>query len=131
NGEEPKDKTLYEIASLTKTFTGTMLAFAIVENKVNIDDDIRRYLKDSFPNLEYEGHPITFRHLVTHQSGLPNMFPNHKALFENPNWDELPFKINDVQKDFSKNEFFSELSKVNLSAKPGTGLNYSNVGANL
>jgi CubicO group peptidase (beta-lactamase class C family) len=131
NGEEPKDNTLYEIASLTKTFTGTLLAFAIVEKKVTIDDDIRLYLKDSFPNLEYEGYPITFRHLVTHQSGLPNMFPNHPELFENPNWDELPFRINDLQEDFSKDDFFSALSKVKLAAIPGTGLNYSNVGANL
>lgn len=131
NGEEPKDKTLYEIASLTKTFTGTLLAFAIVEKKITIDDDIRLYLKDSFPNLEYEGNPITFRHLVTHQSGLPYMFPNHPELFEHPNWDELPFKINDLQKDFSKDNFFRELSKVNLAARPGTGLTYSNVGANL
>ena len=131
NGEDPNDKTLYEVASLTKTFTGTLLALAIVENKVKIDDDIRLYLNDSFPNLEYEGYPITFSHLVTHQSGLPHMFPNSPQLFENPNWDELPFKINDLQKDFSKADFFRELSNVNLTTKPGTGLNYSNAGANL
>ncbi len=107
------------------------MAYALEENKVTIDDDIRLYLKDSFPNLEYEGYPITFRHLVTHQSGLPNMFPNNPELFENPNWDELPFKINDLQEDFSKDDFFKELSKVSLATIPGTGLNYSNVGANL
>jgi CubicO group peptidase (beta-lactamase class C family) len=107
------------------------LASAIVENKVKIDDDIRLYLNDSFPNLEYEGYPITFRHLVTHQSGLPHMFPNSPQLFENPNWDELPFKINDLQKDFSKADFFRELSNVNLTVKPGNGLTYSNARANL
>lgn len=131
NGEVPNAKTLYEVASLTKTFTGTLLASAIVENKVKIDDDIRLYLNDSFPNLEYEGYSITFRHLVTHQSGLPHMFPNSPQLFENPNWDELPFKINDLQKDFSKADFFRELSNVNLTVKPGNGLTYSNAGANL
>jgi CubicO group peptidase (beta-lactamase class C family) len=131
NGEEPNGNTLYEIASLTKTFTGTLLAFALVEKKITIDDDIRLHLKDSFPNLEYEGYPITVRHLVTHQSGLPHMFPNHPELFEYPNWDELPFKINELQGDFSKEDFFRELSMVNLDSKPGTGLNYSNVGANL
>jgi CubicO group peptidase (beta-lactamase class C family) len=59
------------------------------------------------------------------------MFPNSPQLFENPNWDELPFKINDLQKDFSKADFFRELSNVNLTVKPGNGLTYSNAGANL
>ncbi len=63
---QPTDETLYEVASLTKTFTGTLLAQAIVENKVGLDDDIRTVLEGDFPNLEYEGNPITFRHLVTH-----------------------------------------------------------------
>lgn len=131
DGREPSRSTLYEIASLTKTFTGTLLAFAIVEKRVRIDDDIRLYLQDSFPNLVYEGHPITFRHLVTHQSGLPNMFPNVPDLFAEPNWDELPSRINELQQGFSKEDFFKALSKTRLDTLPGAGFNYSNAGANL
>jgi len=51
NGKTPTDETLYEIASITKTFTGTLLAQAIIEEKVNIDDDVCMYLPSSFPNL--------------------------------------------------------------------------------
>jgi len=131
NGDSPTDETLYEIASLTKTFTGTLLAYAIDEGKVNIDDDIRKYLSDSLPNLEYENQPITFRHLVTHQSGLPNMIPNQKGLFSNPNWDKLPFEINKLQEGLSRKDFFDELKAVEIDTFPGVGFNYSNAGANL
>ena len=84
NGKSPNDQTLYEIASLTKTFAGTLLAQAINDNKLKLDDDIRNYLPDSFPNLSYEDHPITFRHLLTHESGLPTIFPPKPDLFDQP-----------------------------------------------
>ena len=109
NAESPTDETLYEIASITKTFTGTLLAHAIHDNKVQLDEDIRKYLNGSFPNLAYNNQPITFHHLVTHQSGLPNMFPDVKGLFDNPDWDKLPFRINELQKDYSKEDFFEAL----------------------
>ncbi len=129
NGKSPNDRTTYEIASLTKTFTGTLLANAIFENKVNLDDDIRKFLPGKYPNLEFEGQPITFRHLVTHQSGLPNMFPNKMEIFNNANWDKLPFEINELQKGYTKSKFFNDLSIVKLDTLPGTKFMYSNVGA--
>lgn len=131
NNEIPTDSTLYEIASLTKTFTGTLLAKAILDEKVKVDDDIRKHLPETFPNLECNGRPIKFRHLVTHTSGLPNMFPDKPEIFDNSNWDELPFVINDLQKGFSKSQFISELRKVRLDTMPGFRFAYSNVGANL
>lgn len=129
NGKPPNDRTIYEIASLTKTFTGTLLAHAIVENKVKLDDDIRKFFPGKYPNLEFGGQPITFRHIVTHQSGLPNMFPNKMEIFNNANWDKLPFEINELQKDYTKSKFFNDLSIVKLDTLPGTKFIYSNVGA--
>ena len=131
NGERPNDQTLYEIASLTKTFTGTLLAKAILDKKVGLDEDIRKYLPESYPNLEFNGQPITFRNLVTHTSGLPNMFPNRPEIFENPNWDNLPFKINELQAGFSKKQFLTALHKVKLDTVSGHKFSYSNAGANL
>ncbi|GJM29449.1 MAG: hypothetical protein DHS20C17_20840 [Cyclobacteriaceae bacterium] len=131
NGKSPTDETVYEIASITKTFTGTLLAHALVERKVKIDDDIRKYLSDSFPELQYEGYPITFQHLVTHQSGLPNMFPEIDGLFDNPDWDTLPYEINRLQRDFSREQFFEALRSIKLDTIPGYRFAYSNAGANL
>src|SRR5438128_132254 len=42
--DTPTDKTIYEIASITKSFTGILLAHAILENKIGLDDDVRKYL---------------------------------------------------------------------------------------
>lgn len=131
NGKNPNDLTLYEIASLTKTFTGTLLAKAILDKKVRLDDDIRKHLPESYPNLEFNGQPITFRNLATHTSGIPNMFPNKPEIFKNPNWDELPFQINELQAGFSKKQFLEELHKVKLDTVSGHKFSYSNAGANL
>lgn len=131
NGKSPNEQTLYEIASLTKTFTGTLLAQAILDKKVVIDDDIREYLIEGYPNLEFNGEPITFRTLVTHTSGLPNMFPNRPEIFESQNWDEIPYAINELQTGFTRKQFLEELNKVKLDTIPGYKFNYSNAGANL
>ncbi|MBV6652382.1 MAG: serine hydrolase [Mameliella sp.] len=40
NGEQPDDNTLFEIASITKTFTGLLLSHALEENKIALMDSI-------------------------------------------------------------------------------------------
>jgi serine-type D-Ala-D-Ala carboxypeptidase/endopeptidase len=127
----PADKTLYEIGSISKTFTGTLLAQAVKDKKVKIDDDIRLYLDNSYPNLAYEGHPIRLSHLVSHISGLPNFLPDIPSLFENTNFDSLPFVITRIQKRYSKQQFLNDLHKVKLDTIPGYDFRYSNAGAQL
>lgn len=127
----PNDETLYEIASLTKTFAGTLLAQAIVEGKVNIQDDIRQYLDGDFPNLSYEGQPITFAHLVTHNSRLPFLFPHTPDLFEESDNEKIVTRINALTQNLSKETFLAELAKYQLDTLPGSGFSYSNAGANL
>jgi CubicO group peptidase (beta-lactamase class C family) len=66
----PNDNTFYEIGSITKTFTGTLLAQAILDKKIQLDDDIRLHLPEKYPDLEFKGQPILIRHLANHTSGL-------------------------------------------------------------
>jgi serine-type D-Ala-D-Ala carboxypeptidase/endopeptidase len=54
NKQLPNRETIYEIGSITKTFTGVLLGKAILDKKIGLDDDIRKYLKDPFPNLSYQ-----------------------------------------------------------------------------
>ncbi|MEL6256134.1 MAG: serine hydrolase domain-containing protein [Bacteroidota bacterium] len=131
NGEKPNKESLYEIASITKTFTGTLAARAVLDKKLELDADIRNYLPGVFPNLEYEGTPITVRNLLTHQGGIPLMFPDQAELFDNPDFNTLPTALNKLQKNFSKADFFDELAKVRLDTLPGINFAYSNAGANL
>lgn len=130
-GDAPHEETLYEIASITKTFTGTLLAKAIVNHKVKLEDDIRTFIPGDYSNLAYQGNPITLKNLATHRGRIPLMFPNKPEIFENPNHDTLPFIINDLQKNYTKEDFFKELTLVNVDTIPGSKFGYSNAGANL
>jgi D-alanyl-D-alanine-carboxypeptidase/D-alanyl-D-alanine-endopeptidase len=69
----PDNSKLFEIGSLTKTFTGLLVAQAIVEGKIRLNDDVRHYLPGSYPNLQYlGGEPIKVGYLLTHTAQLPN-----------------------------------------------------------
>ncbi|NOS92917.1 MAG: beta-lactamase family protein, partial [Cyclobacteriaceae bacterium] len=131
DGTKPNNTNYFEIASLTKTFTGLLLAQAIHDKKINLDDDVRKYIVGDFSNLQYKGNPITFRNLATHMGGLPYTFPNKPEIFVNPDYDKLPFVIDSLERGFTKSDFFRELAKVKLDTVPGIRFNYSNVGANL
>src|SRR4051812_44031938 len=56
--------TLYEIASVTKTFTGALAARAVTDRRMTLDADFRTYLPAPYPNLERNGRPITLRTLA-------------------------------------------------------------------
>ncbi|HAS40332.1 MAG TPA: serine hydrolase [Microscillaceae bacterium] len=103
-GIPPNDSTIYELASVTKTFLGTLAAKAVLEQKIKLQDDIRKYLPQPYPNLAFEQSPITIQHLLTHTSGFPN-FP--------PDGD-------------SKAGFWEGLKQLNIKDKPGSRYRYSN-----
>ena len=129
-GNKPNDSTIYEIASLTKTFTGTLLAKAELDGKLNLDDDIRKYLKGDFPNLEFERKPITIKDIATHTSRLPRELPNSDDLWANSN-DSLPYRLNELARGYTKEMFYEDLKKAKLDTLPGYKYAYSNVGPEL
>lgn len=69
--ELPPVEHTYEIGSLTKTFTASLLCKAISEGKVELDATIDRYL--DLPEQDY--YP-TLRRLVTHTSGYSPYYLN-------------------------------------------------------
>lgn len=127
----PSDSTLYEIGSITKTITGVLLAKAVVDKKVSLHDDVRKYLDGHYPNLEYRGHPVRLSHLLNHSSGLPRMLPDKPHLFENPDYDSLPFVLTSIERGYSKQQFFEDLREVTIDTIPGIKLRYSNAAAQL
>jgi CubicO group peptidase (beta-lactamase class C family) len=127
----PSDKTLYEIGSITKTMTGTLLAQAVIDKKAGLQDDIRKYLDSPYTNLEYNGHAIQLVHLLNHSSGLPFMLPDTSELFRDPDYDSLPFILDSIEKDYTKQQFFKDLKKVKIDTIPGIKLKYSNAAAQL
>ncbi len=130
-GNTPTDETIYEIGSVTKTMTGYLVAKAVLEQKISISDDVRRYLDGDFPNLVYNDKPITIQQLMTHTSGLPMFLPTTmNGLFEQGG-ENVPTTYFDLEKSYNKDRFFKDLKEVDLTYEPGTVYSYSNAGAEL
>lgn len=129
----PTDRTRYAIASISKTFTGLLLAKAVQEKKLNLDDDVRKYLDGDYSNLEFHGEPIRLWQLINHTSGLPNSLPEGSQAAFRPDQD---FFIASPQEQatldqYSGNDFLRDLSHVKLTRKPGPQFSYSNAAAQL
>ena len=127
----PTDKTLYPIASITKTFTGTLLAQAEMEGKLKLDDDIRLYLDGDYPNLEVDGRPIHIADLVDHRSGLPFFIPDRPETQPVPGDTPWLTRVDAIAKIYSRADFYADLHQVKLAGKPGEVVHYSNAGAML
>ena len=65
--------TIFEIGSITKTLTATLLAGMVAEGEVAADDPIDRFLPRAARPGAYRGRRITLRDLATHTSGLPRL----------------------------------------------------------
>lgn len=69
--EAPAD-ALFEIGSITKTMTATLLASLVVDGRLGLDDPIGRRL-DAGDQAD-----VTLLELATHRSGLPRLAPTHR-----------------------------------------------------
>lgn len=69
NREKKVEHTLntkFQLASLSKQFTAIAVLMLYEENKIKLDDDVRKFI----PQFPYEN--INVRMLLTHRSGLPD-----------------------------------------------------------
>lgn len=126
----PDSNTIYEIGSISKTFTGLLLAQAIIDRKINLQDDIRKYLVGSYPNLEYQGRPIKIIQLANHTSGLPSFLPDRPDIFKQTA-DSVPFLLADLHRNYTKGQFLKDLHNVKIDTVPGFNYHYSNAAAQL
>jgi CubicO group peptidase (beta-lactamase class C family) len=103
NGMElPQEEYIYEIGSITKTFTTSLLCKAISEERINFDDSIGNYLplrnKDYYP---------TIRRVVTHTSGYKGYY------FEKPMISNFLHNQNDFN-GISEEMLLERLEKISL-----------------
>ncbi|SHM71048.1 CubicO group peptidase, beta-lactamase class C family [Chryseobacterium carnipullorum] len=129
-GNKADDNTYFEIASVTKLFTGQLLAQAVLENKINLEDDIRKYLKESYPNLEYNGTSIKIKDLISYKTALPRNLPDDTEIRKTMSG-ETPFQYNTLGENYTKDHFKQDLQKVKLDTIPGTKYAYSNLSLEL
>lgn len=128
----PNDTTLYEIGSLSKTMAGTLMARAVLEGRVGLEDDVRTFLQGDYPNLQYQGQPIRVRHLLSHTSGLPNMLPEKaNTVLEDFSDHRVPGELNALYAHYGKPDFLRDLHAVQIPRMPGNEYAYSSAGTEL
>lgn len=111
----PTAQSIYEIGSITKTFTGLLVAHAVQEGKMDYQADIRKYLPDGFGNLQYpNGAPVKLIYLLAHVSKFPNSFK------EDPN-----------SAGFTEDDFLKNIREIKLDSLKGFKYAYSNIGYQL
>ena len=114
NSTKVNGNTIFDTASITKTFTTTLLADMVKQGLVNLDDPIEKYIPTTVKVPTYNRHKITLEDLATHTSGLPD-FPagwirNHT---------------------YTTQQAYNFLSNTQLQSEPGTKANYSDFGMGL
>jgi len=119
-GQLPNENSLFEIGSITKTFTATLLAYYVNEGKVKLSDPITKYLPDSVASNPELGE-ITLLDLINHTSGLA-VQPDNLDLVTDP---QNPFK------KYNRQMLFAYLKKCKLNTIPGEKYAYSNAGVGL
>ena len=124
-GNQATNNTVFEVASITKLFTGLLMAQAVTEGKISPDDDIRKYITGSYPNLEYQGNPIKIKDLVSFRTGFNKDLPDNSKFRNNPS-DTSYLDFKKMDESYSREKFFLDLKTIKLDTLPGTKFKYSN-----
>jgi CubicO group peptidase (beta-lactamase class C family) len=110
--------TVYDLGSVTKVFTGLLLADMAQRREVALGDPAQEYFPPGQVKLPtYEGSVMTLADLATHTSGLP-FRPNNLAS-KDPHNQYAGYTLDDL---------YAFLSACKLNRAPGSRYEYSNVG---
>ncbi|HEV7777045.1 MAG TPA: serine hydrolase domain-containing protein [Luteibacter sp.] len=127
----PTEHTVYEIGSITKVFTSLLLAHAVAEGKVDLQEDIRHYLPGSYPELTFEGSPVRVVNLTNTTSALPDNLPDFAKIVGEAGPDKAPFLIADALRPYTRAQMFDDLASAKLSSRPGSTPKHSNLASAL
>ena len=108
-----KPETIFHMASVSKQFTAFSVVLLARQGKLNLDDDIRKYLP-WFPDLKVK---ITVRNLLNHTSGIRDQ------------WQLLAIAGTRLDDVITQDQVIKILGKQQaLNFKPGEEYSYSNSG---
>jgi len=118
SGNQPDGETIFEIGSVTKTFTTLLLAIMVEDGEIDLEDLVENFLPCPMPG--FDDIKITLLDLATHTSGLPRLPTNFDP--EDP---MNPYA------DYTEDLLFEFLSGYSLPRAPGESYEYSNLGVGL
>lgn len=110
-------KTLFEIGSISKTFTCNMLSYMALQNEVLLQDKAQKYFPSNVVLPEKNGKAITLENLAMARSGLARL-PGNLS----------PVDPTNPYIDYTEKELFQYLSNCELKREPGSQYEYSNLG---
>nr|WP_253945457.1 serine hydrolase domain-containing protein [Nocardioides sp. zg-DK7169] len=118
--------SVFEIGSVTKTFTALLLADLAREGIVGLDDPVAAYLPVAPPVL---GRPITLADLATHHSGLPRL----PAGMTGPSLSGTARSVDrrDPYAHLDEDALVDAIRRTSPTRPPGERFGYSNLGAGL
>lgn len=111
------ENTVYQLGSVTKMFTGHLLAKLIRENKISITDTVSNYFPAGikFPGSP-TGQPVTIKEIATHSSEFPRYPANLRRTEPDP------------IRGYSKEQLMKGIEMVSIDTLTGVRYNYSNFG---
>jgi len=118
-----REDTIFDVSSLTKPFATTIAMMLMVkEGKIRPDDRVTRF----FHNFGVYGKThITFRHLLSHCSGLPAWRPYYKEILQ---IERHGGRINFLSSAGAKAHVYHLIHQERVEAPPGTRMLYSDLG---
>jgi CubicO group peptidase (beta-lactamase class C family) len=123
DARQPNGETVFEIGSVSKVFTGLLLADAIERGEVALDDVLGKYLPNDVAMPTKDDRPIRLVDLVTHTSGLPRLPDNlMPQIAEHP---ENPYA------QYTVAQLHEAVAAQKLASTPGKRFVYSNYGMGL
>ena len=121
DGKQALDgNSIFEIGSVTKVFTATLLADMVERGEVSLNDPISKYLPRTVKTPTRDGKEITLLDLTTQTSGLPRLPTNFAP--KNP---ANPYA------DYTVDQLYAFLSSYTLTRGIGEKYEYSNLGVGL
>ena len=114
SGKAPDGQTMLRIGSITKAFTGQVLAGLVAQGAVRLTDRLQDRLGWPVKVPEHDGRPIRLIELATHTSGLPREV------------ERAPGPADDPFRTLTQEAYVKGLQSDPLLFTPGAGGLYSN-----
>lgn len=118
--EAMKPDAMFEIGSVTKTFTGLLLAIADENGEAKLDDPVEKFLPGGIKLCDVAGVPIRMVDLATQRSGMPRLATNMQ-----------PKDPKDPYADYTEQDLLDFLKTFTATSRRNEKYEYSNIGFGL
>jgi D-alanyl-D-alanine-carboxypeptidase/D-alanyl-D-alanine-endopeptidase len=120
-GKQPDGKTLFDLGTLTKVYTGVLLAEAVQRKELELDAPISDLMPTGVTVPTKDEVAISAKHLALHSSGLPR----HPASLTSRKPLPDPFA------SYNDDALYQDLVSTTLTTAPGTEIQVSDYGVGL